>query len=154
MTYRLMAEKATDMICSKLGTSKACMTASEILPLITDKPARSSEITDRHLICECENVTSGEIKSAVRNFRITSLEDLRRRTRIGMGTCQGTFCIHKAAKALAEAQGQPENADKLADEYLEERWKGMMPVGWGDTIREMEFMQRVYKTGKPSTFKD
>ena len=29
----------------------------------------------------------------------------------------------------------------------------MMPVGWGDTLREMEFMQKVFKAGAPSTFK-
>ena len=95
----------------------------------------------------------GQIRSAIRNFDIRTLADLRRRTRVGMGTCQGTYCIRRAAAALAEAQGRPEDARRLADEYLNERWKGMMPVGWGDTLREMEFMQKVFKAGAPSTFK-
>ena len=98
-------------------------------------------------------MTLGEIRSAVRNFDIRTLADLRRRTRVGMGTCQGTYCIRKAAAALAEAQGRPEDAERLAREYLDERWKGMVPVGWGDTLREMEFMQKVFKAGAPSTFK-
>ncbi len=117
-----------------------------------DIPYKSEE--DRKVICECEQVTLGEIKYAVKTNAITSLEDLRRRTRIGMGTCQGTFCIYKAAKALAEALGTPEKADIIARDYLNERWKGMTCVGWGDTIREMEFMQRVYKNGIPDSYKN
>ena len=41
---------------------------------------------------------------------------------------------------------------KLAADYLDERWKGMRAVGWGDTLREMEFMQRVYKFEKPYSY--
>lgn len=108
---------------------------------------------DRRLVCTCEQVTLGEIKHAVKYQGVRSLEDLRRRTRLGMGTCQGTSCIWKAASALAEALGAPDKADELARSYLNERWKGMRPVGWGDTIREMEFMQRVYKNGLPDSYK-
>ena len=152
MTYRLMAETATDAVCAKLGVTTPCTTASTPLPRTIERhfPAGSA---DGALVCECENVTLGEIRSAVRNFDIRTLADLRRRTRVGMGTCQGTYCIRKAAAALAEAQGRPEDAERLAREYLDERWKGMVPVGWGDTLREMEFMQKVFKAGAPSTFK-
>ena len=152
MTYRLMAQVATDAVCAKLGVSAPCRTAERILPRTIERsfPAGSE---DSALVCECENVTLGEIRSAIRNFDIHSLEDLRRRTRVGMGTCQGTYCIRKAAAILADAQGRPQDAERLAARYLDERWKGMMPVGWGDTLREMEFMQKVFKAGAPSTFK-
>lgn len=33
-------------------------------------------------------VTAGEVQYAVENLAVNSLLDLRRRTRIGMGTCQ------------------------------------------------------------------
>ena len=152
MTYRLMAEQATDAVCAKLGVSVPCTTATTPLPLTIERdfPAGTE---DSALVCECENVTAGEIRSAVRNFDIHTLADLRRRTRVGMGTCQGTYCIRKAAAVLARAQGRPEDEERLTAEYLDERWKGMMPVGWGDTLREMEFMQKVFKAGAPSTFK-
>ncbi|MBQ2544322.1 MAG: (2Fe-2S)-binding protein, partial [Bacteroidales bacterium] len=104
------------------------------------------------LVCECENVTLAEIKYAVAELGVRSLGDLRRRTRVGMGTCQGTLCIRKAAKALAQALGDPSLESKLAADYLDERWKGMRAVGWGDTLREMEFMQRVYKFEKPYSY--
>ena len=97
-------------------------------------------------------MTLGEIKYAVAELGVHSLSDLRRRTRVGMGTCQGTLCIRKAAKALAIALGDPSLEGKLAADYLDERWKGMRPVGWGDTLREMEFMQRVYKYEKPYSY--
>lgn len=109
---------------------------------------------DRRVICECEEVTVGEIKHAVKSLGVKTLEDLRRRTRVGMGTCQGTFCIWRAAKVLADALGTPDKAEELTRSYLNERWKGMMPVGWGETLREMEFMQRVYKNAKPHSYGD
>lgn len=182
MTYRLMAEWATDAVCKKLGVTVGCVTATTPLPGSEPKDqynevkvpsykganlgfkasigrqgsrAASIDFTkaeDRELVCECENVTLGEIKYAVKELGVTSLLDLRRRTRVGMGTCQGTFCIYKAAAALAAALGKPEMEQQLAQDYLNERWKGMSAVGWGDTLREMEFMQKVYKAGKPSSF--
>ena len=152
MTYRLMAEMATDTVCAKLGVKEPCTTRTALLPPTIDS-LYAYGTPDGELVCECENVTMGQIRSAIRNFDIRTLADLRRRTRVGMGTCQGTYCIRRAAAALAEAQGRPEDARRLADEYLNERWKGMMPVGWGDTLREMEFMQKVFKAGAPSTFK-
>ena len=152
MTYRLMAQIATDAVCAKLGNHAPCRTAERELPRTIEQrfPAGSEDST---LVCECENVTMGEIRSAIRNFDIHTLADLRRRTRVGMGTCQGTYCIRKAAAVLARELGRPEDAERLAREYLDERWKGMMPVGWGDTLRSMEFMQKVFKAGAPSTFK-
>ena len=181
MTYRLMAEQAADMVCSKLGSNARCRTAHQPLPgsgsfsirkagegrwhhpnmgqkaAIGRQGLRALDISfsgkdDSTLVCECEHVTLGELRYAVSNLGVTNLSDLRRRTRIGMGTCQGTYCIYKAAAALAEVLGVPEKAEEFAQEYLNERWKGMCPVAWGDTLREMEFMQKVYKEGRPYSY--
>ena len=181
MTYRLMAELATDLVCRKLGVNQACSTAETPLPGSVDgrietvskrfegkvtagqkgAAGRQGDLVgklrfdseaDKQLVCECENVTLAEIKYAVAELGVRSLGDLRRRTRVGMGTCQGTLCIRKAAKALAQALGDPSLESKLAADYLDERWKGMRAVGWGDTLREMEFMQRVYKFEKPYSY--
>lgn len=176
MTYRLMAEMATDAVCRKLNVSKACETAvkpmagsetgdyKQLSVKFWNKPStglrasagRHGDMAEKidysipenkELVCECEHVTYGEIKYAVEHLGVSNLMDLRRRTRVGMGTCQGAYCIRKAAVALAKALGTPEKADELAREYLSERWKGMRFVGWGDTIREMEMMQKVYREG-------
>ena len=176
MTYRLMAEQAADAVCRKLAVSKECETAFTPLTGSADgrietvsrkfwqKPSLGQKAAagrqgdnvdkikyntpeDAKLVCECEHVTMGEIKYAVEVLGVRTINDLRRRTRVGMGTCQGSFCIKKVAAALAEALGTPEKAGELEAKYLDERWKGMRPVGWGDTLREMEFMQKVYKEG-------
>ena len=181
MTYRLMAEIATDAVCRKLSVRAECTTAEKPLPGSADgriasvskrfpgKPTlgqksaagrqgdligrmRFDSPEDGALVCECENVTLAEVKYAVAELGVRNLSDLRHRTRLGMGTCQGTFCIRKAAVALAKALGDESLAPALAEEYLNERWKGLCPVGWGDTLREMEFMQRVYKFGKPYSY--
>jgi hypothetical protein len=34
------------------------------------------------------------------------------------------------------------SAEELVREYMQERWKGMTPVLWGDTLREAEYMQK------------
>ena len=176
MTYRLMAEQATDAVCRLLGVSVPCTTHTTPLagssqgdgeavskkmwstPSMCQKAAagRQGDMTaqidwsseeNREMVCECEHVSYGEIKYAVDNLGVRTLKDLRRRTRVGMGTCQGTYCMRKAASALAKALGDPGLAASLMEEYLDERWKGMRPVGWGDTLREMELMQKVYKEG-------
>ena len=43
------------------------------------------------VICRCEEVTVAEIKKACR-YGAVDINDLKRRTRCGMGHCQGRFC--------------------------------------------------------------
>ena len=62
-----------------------------------------------------------------------------------MGTCQGSFCIRRVAKVLAEVLGTPDKAEELMADYLQERWKGMAPVLWGDTLREADYMHKVHR---------
>ena len=96
-------------------------------------------------ICECEHVTRAEIAYAVKELGVKTLDDLRRRTRVGMGTCQSSFCVLKAAKVLAEELGTPDKAEQLAKDFLRERWKGIKPVCWGDQMREAEHIRNLYK---------
>lgn len=174
MTYRLMAEWATDVICHKLGNTHPCTTAETPLPgsqeptektlkriISLPTPLRGSAVwrhgdrtpawigdsrQARSLICECEAVTAGEVKYAVENLAVNTLSDLRRRTRIGMGTCQGELCTCRAAGMLNTLQvtTPTESIDQLSD-FLNERWKGIQPVAWGDTLRESEFTRWVWQ---------
>ena len=174
MTYRLMAEIATDAVCRKLAVDKRCETATTPLPgsgersyeevarKIWEKPStaqkaaaarlgsnasriRTRNRLDEALICECEEVSMGEVKDAIEHLEATTLTDLRRRTRIGMGTCQGEFCACRAASLLANAHGCVEREREDLKGFLQERWKGNFPIGWGDTLREAEYTQWVYK---------
>ena len=60
------------------------------------------------LICRCEVVTEAEIRAAIhRPVGARSIDAIKRRTRAGMGRCQGGFCAPRVAEILAEELGLP-----------------------------------------------
>ncbi|MCL2892324.1 anaerobic glycerol-3-phosphate dehydrogenase subunit A [Brenneria tiliae] len=106
----------------------------------------SGERLDGSLVCECEAVTAGEVRYAVESLQVNNLIDLRRRTRVGMGTCQGELCACRAAGLLCRlGQSTPEQSIVQLSQFLNERWKGIRPVAWGNTLRESEFTSWVYQ---------
>ena len=170
MTYRLMAEQATDLACRKLGVDAKCRTA--VLPLpgtegkSGDRPRhvystahnaaegrqgnRVQEVSetseeDRSLVCECEEVSVGEVKYAIEELHVHDLLNLRRRTRVGMGTCQGELCACRAAGIMCRTGMETDKA--LADlrSFINERWKGMRPVAWGSTLDEAQLTAVIYQ---------
>jgi len=57
---------------------------------------------DKNIICRCEKVTESEIVDAIhRNIPINSTDAIKRRTRAGMGTCQGNFCQKRVRAIIA-----------------------------------------------------
>lgn len=132
MTYRLMAEKTTNLICKKFALNVPCTTDKVPLP----DPLRRNPHFGGKLVCECENVTEHEIRKAVDELGAVDLLTLRRRTRLGMGTCQGQLCARRAA-------GMLDSPD--LEGFMRERWKGIYPVAWGDTLREAQLTQWIYK---------
>ena len=174
MTYRLMAEWATDAVCRKLNHSGTCTTAQTPLPgsrepaektlqrmISLPAPLRGSAVyrhgdrtpewlgntrLQRSVVCECEAVTAGEVQYAVENLAVNNLLDLRRRTRVGMGTCQGELCACRAA-GLLQRYRVSTSAQSLTQlsAFLNERWKGVQPIAWGDALRESELTRWVYQ---------
>ncbi|KXG76969.1 L-2-hydroxyglutarate oxidase LhgO [Fervidicola ferrireducens] len=58
------------------------------------------------VICRCETVTEGEIIDAIRRpVGARSLDAVKRRTRAGMGRCQGGFCLPRVVEILARELG-------------------------------------------------
>ena len=174
MTYRLMAEWATDKVCEKLGITAACTTAQAPLPgsqqsaeqtlsKVISLPAsirgsavyrhgdRATQLLagnrlDNSLVCECEAVTAGEVRYAIESLSVNNLLDLRRRTRVGMGTCQGELCACRAAGLLSRFKvTTPQQSREQLVQFLNERWKGVRPIAWGDALRESEFTHWVYQ---------
>ena len=174
MTYRLMAEWATDLVCKKLNNTTPCTTAEENLPgsqqsieeinqKMISVPAtirksaiyrlgdmaenlKANQVTATSLVCECEEVSVGEVEYAINELHVNNLIDLRRRTRVGMGTCQGELCACRAAGLMNHYQVL--SSDKSKEDltiFLNERWKGIRPIAWGDTLRESEFTSWVYE---------
>ena len=73
------------------------------------------------------------------------LVNLRRRTRVGMGTCQGKLCSCRAASLMGEFNHDVKRAQEDLASFLDERWKGMRPVAWGDTLRESQLTATIYE---------
>lgn len=61
-----------------------------------------------NIICRCEVVTEAEIRRAIRRpVGARSVDGVKRRTRAGMGRCQGGFCCPRVAAILSEETGIP-----------------------------------------------
>ena len=56
------------------------------------------------LICRCEEITKGDIIEAIREG-YTTVNDIRKRTRAGMGFCQGKTCEKLVRQIIAEHTG-------------------------------------------------
>lgn len=172
-TYRLMAEKAVDCLAGKIDNTNPCRTGTEnLLPEATVAQlaglkqylsvtaatkaaerlgAEVNRLLDilraapwkNQIVCECEQVSLAEIElNAVAG---ATLNDIRRKTRMGMGTCQGTVCTGRAIGQLYES-GQVELAQvqTLLADFLGERWKGNRLVLWGDQLRQAELAANRY----------
>ena len=61
---------------------------------------------DSHVVCRCEKVTEAEVLDAARrSLPCEDTQAVRRRTRAGMGHCQGEFCESRVQCLLAREQG-------------------------------------------------
>ncbi len=70
--------------------------------LIAQSPAYAN------MICRCEGISEGEILDAIhRPVGATTVDGVKRRTRAGMGRCQGGFCSPKVVAILARELGVP-----------------------------------------------
>ena len=58
------------------------------------------------IVCRCETVSEGEIRDAIRrNPPARDIDGVKRRTRSGMGRCQGGFCMPYVMRLIAEENG-------------------------------------------------
>ena len=167
-TFRLMAERTVDLAAARLGVDAPCRTHLEPTPPRAFDPATSTgpaglfwlgqplakveeAASQGELICECELVTRDRLRAAL-DAGATSLDDLRRMVRLGMGPCQGGFCIYRATALLHEAHiargDDPAAATAEANEalrnFLAERWRGLTPVLWGDQLRQERLDELIF----------
>jgi NADPH-dependent 2,4-dienoyl-CoA reductase/sulfur reductase-like enzyme len=75
-------------------------------------PDLYANMTDDTIVCRCESITAGEIRQAVREGTM-NLNDIKKRTRSGMGYCQGTNCQPAIAAMLAREFGADPAAVKM-----------------------------------------
>jgi glycerol-3-phosphate dehydrogenase len=145
-TFRLMAEETVDAVCRQLGEQRACTTRTERFPGSEDGESyklgerlerKEQRLLDDQLICECEMVPRRKLEEAMRRRQTMNLDDIRRVLRLGMGPCQGGFCIYRATGILHGLDGlDAEQANGALLGFLQERWKGVWPILYGDQIRQ------------------
>lgn len=158
-TYRLMAERTTDLVCSRMGVSKPCLTRTESLP--ETQPAKWTQPglapklwMQKHepqdiLLCECEMVPKSAVDSVVEAIRKQDgkpdLKAISLRSRIGKGACQGTFCGVRVSAYLFD-QGELTFDQCLAGlrEFLGKRWHGQYPTLWDKQLVQSELLEALY----------
>lgn len=88
------------------------MTDAERVSAIADDPAYG------RIVCRCETVTEAEVRAAIRcRVGARTLDGVKRRTRAGMGRCQGGFCTPRVIAILCEELGlAPEQVTKFGGE--------------------------------------
>jgi len=55
-------------------------------------------------ICRCEELTAVHIREAI-TADAKTINDVKRRTRAGMGICQGAYCLHHVAELVKSELG-------------------------------------------------
>ncbi len=155
-TYRKMAQVTADKVCEKLKVDRRCLTHLEDLPthqhntnthhyLGASLEKIERDVTYGNLICECELVTRPEVENAIIQSDASTLDDIRRQTRLGMGPCQGAFCTFRAAGMLHSLKHSPVyETNVVIRDFLQERWKGDLPILWGQQLRQARFNELIY----------
>ena len=179
-THRLMAEQTVDVVAAKMGITTPCTTADEMLPdqeaghtywlghRLADHEEEGGG--DATLLCECELVTRKATDAYLDKHWPCSIDDVRRGSRVGMGPCQGAFCMFRVAGLLAErldarstAAGQPVPAglegdghgaaspaqhaaiaDRALTGFFRERFKGTRPIAEGRQLQELMMTNGIY----------
>jgi glycerol-3-phosphate dehydrogenase len=152
-TYRKMAQVTSDLVCKKLGIGRSCQTHLEALPDSHDQyhyvgaPLSMVEMDQSYgnLICECELVTYDAVITSITQNKAKTIDDIRRDIRLGMGPCQGGFCTYRVMGILNEVRKLPiEDTNNMLYDFLNERWKGLLPVLWGSQLRQERLNELIY----------
>lgn len=75
---------------------------------------------EARVTCECEPVLEAEVRYVVEHELATSVEDVSRRTRLGLGSCGGMRCAARCGAIVAQMKERsPESGRRDALRFLE-----------------------------------
>lgn len=158
-TCRLMAERAADLVCRRLGVTRPCLTATTLLPQAAEnawtEPGHSArEWLRPHpaqdaLLCECEMVSGSAVDAIYAALRAAgdkpTLTDIGLRSRVGKGACQGAFCgLRTAAHLYQTGDFQAQRGLAEMVDFFSERWRGQRPVLWGEQLAQAELAEALH----------
>lgn len=136
-----------DMVCDIIGGELLTLTEKpdfdpyrrpiiekkELRPMREIAPLVNLESGDERIVCRCEQVTEGTIRDAItREIPVTTIDGVKRRTRAGMGYCQGSFCRSRVKKVMEDVLGIP------IDDGFDTEHSGISRVGKSEFITFME----------------
>jgi len=88
--------------CIEKKPRVAALSAADLHALIQKNPAYGN------IVCRCETVSEGEITDAVHcACGAEDIDGVKRRTRAGMGRCQGGFCMPRVLEIVSRELGIP-----------------------------------------------
>jgi glycerol-3-phosphate dehydrogenase len=84
---------------------------------VLERVARDPKEGD--VVCACEPVLEAEVRHAVREEWACDVEDVARRTRLGLGACGGMRCAARCGQIVAEERGlSPGEGRAMAQAFL------------------------------------
>ena len=67
---------------------------------------------ERTYLCRCECITVGAVREAIAEGNLT-VNDIKRRSRAGMGICQGIYCLDQIAQLLIDHGLEPASIEPM-----------------------------------------
>jgi len=104
--------------------------------------ASAIDRSDPRVVCSCEQVLRSEVRAVLEAGDALTLADVMRRTRAGMGYCQGFDCSLSVLEIMLE--GKAEDPLSSLMEFLRERGQGMVQAS-GDQLRQELLRQHVLR---------
>ncbi|WP_413863587.1 anaerobic glycerol-3-phosphate dehydrogenase subunit A [Desulfobacula sp.] len=158
-TYRLMAEKTSDMVAWKHSIFSKCLTKEIPLPssksgewsepgVQINEPFKSKTVSDP-ILCECEMVPQKAIDTIINSIKQAGgkpdLKSIALRSRIGKGPCQGAFCSLRIFSHMYDNNVIHDYSDindlKL---FLNERWKGEQSLLWDQALVQSSLKEMIH----------
>lgn len=114
----LSSEGGIDAIAARRLAYRHGARAMRIVERIRRKPREAA------VVCACEPVLEAEVRHVVREELAKTVDDVARRTRLGLGACGGMRCAARCGQIIAEERElSPQEGKRLACRFLAEKVK-------------------------------
>ncbi|MEZ5860402.1 MAG: FAD-dependent oxidoreductase [Geminicoccaceae bacterium] len=107
----LGAALADDLAPARRRLARATGFQQALWTLFSAPPVRLDLVPDATILCRCEGLDFGRVRAEIAAGWDTAAT-LKRRLRLGMGSCQGRNCTATAARLLAEATGRARHVEE------------------------------------------
>lgn len=93
----------------------------------------------RAIVCHCEPVTEAELRVVMRHEMVRTLDDCRRRCKLGTGQCGGSECAFRAAQIFCEERGYwAADVPEVARTFLANVWADRRTTVFGTQLAQEE----------------